>query len=71
MVEKVNAIQTTDTKISKVEKKILNHGYAKYIIPEEFSKLAIDNFTVRLAQTKLASKSDVADFVRETDFDNK
>ena len=58
-------------KLVKLKRKYFNHGYAKYITPEEFSKLTIDNFTARLAQTKLSSKNDIADFVSETDFDNK
>ena len=33
--------------------------------------MAEDNFVVRLAQTKLATKDDIADFVKETDFYNK
>ena len=30
-----------------------------------------DNFAARLAQAKLATKADVANFVKDTDFDNK
>ena len=30
-----------------------------------------DNFAARLAQVKLATKADVADYVKDTDFDNK
>ena len=30
-----------------------------------------DNFAARLAQTKLATKDDIADFIKETDFDQK
>ena len=29
------------------------------------------NFTARLAQAKLATKADIADFIKKTDFDNK
>ena len=30
-----------------------------------------DNFTARLAPAKLATKADIADFVKKTDFDEK
>ena len=30
-----------------------------------------ENFTARLAQANLASKSDIANFVKKTDFDDK
>ena len=30
-----------------------------------------DNVAARLAQTKLATKDDIADFIKETDFDQK
>ena len=33
--------------------------------------LTVDNFAARLAQAKLATKADIADFVKEADFDNK
>ena len=33
--------------------------------------LLFKNFTARLAQTNLASKSDIANFVKRTDFDGK
>ena len=33
--------------------------------------LPVDNFAARRAQTSLVNKVDIADFVKETDFDNK
>ena len=33
--------------------------------------MTAENFAARLGQAYLASKSDIADFVRKTDFDNK
>ena len=33
--------------------------------------MTVDNFAVRLTQVKLASKADIAYFVKETDFLNK
>ena len=38
---------------------------------QEFNKLTADNFATRLAQAKLTTKADIADFVKEADFDNK
>ena len=34
-------------------------------------KLTSENFTTRLIQANLASKSDIANFIKKTDFDNK
>ena len=47
-------------KISKVESKIPNHD--KYITTPEFNKFTAENFTTRLKQANLVTK---------TDFDNK
>ena len=43
----------------------------KYITTQEFNKLTAGDFTARLAQANLASKNDIANFVKKTDFDNK
>ena len=37
----------------------------------EFNKLTKDSFTVRLKQANLATKGDIAAFVKKTDFDDK
>ena len=58
------------TKINKIEKKIADHDHAKYVTTQEFNKLTADNFAARLAQAKLASKADIADFVKKADFDD-
>ena len=60
-----------DTKISKIEKKITDHNHDKYITIPEFNKLTVENFAARLAQANLANKSDIANFVKKTDFDTK
>ena len=71
VLKKVNAIQTTDTsnlvntKIAEIEKKILVHDYGKYITTQEPNKLTVDNFTAILAQAKLATKHDIAGFIKE------
>ena len=43
-------------KISEVENKICNHD--KYITTSEFNKLTAENFTVRLKQANLVTKTD-------------
>ena len=35
------------------------------------NKLTADTFAERLAQAKLATKNDIANFVKKTDFDDK
>ena len=80
LLEKVNAMQTTDTSnlvkktdcntnISETEKKTLDHDHDKHITTQECNNLAAENFAARLKQANLATKSDIADFVEETDFD--
>ena len=43
----------------------------KYSTTQEFNKLTLENFTARLKQVNLASKSYIANFVKKTHFDNK
>ena len=69
-----NLVQKTDynTKITEIENKTTtDHEHDKYITTQEFNKLTLENFTARLKQANLASKSDVANFVKNTDFDDK
>ena len=68
-----NLIKKTDynTKINEIEKKITDHDYDKYITIPEFNNLTAKNFAARLAQANTATKSDIANFVDKTDFDNK
>ena len=49
-------------KLMKLNKKITDHTYDKYITTLEFNKLTSANFSARLAQ---------ADLVTKTDTDNK
>ena len=61
-----------NTKISEIENKITtNHDHDKHITTRELNKLTAENFSSRLAQANLASKSDIANFVKNTDFDDK
>ena len=56
-------------KISETENKITaDHDHDKYITNKE---LTLKNFSARPKQANLASKSDIANFVKTTDFDNK
>ena len=68
-----NLVKNTDynTKINKIEKKITDNNHDKYIITSEFDKLTSENFDARLKQANLASKSDIANFVNKTDFNEK
>ena len=60
-----------NTKISKTENKIgSDHDHDKYITTQELNKLTSENFTARLKQANLASKNDIANFIKKTDFDN-
>ena len=83
MVKSVNAIQTTDllipvillkktdfdTKIGKSGEKITYNN--TYITIQDFNKLTSDNFKARLKGVKLATKNDIADFVKNTNLDDK
>ena len=62
-------ILATTTALTAVENKIPDHS--KYNTTLEFNKLTGENFSARLAQAKLSSKSDIANFVKKTDFDDK
>ena len=68
-----NLVKKTDynTKISEIEKKITDHDHDKYITTPEFNQLTAENFAARLAQANLASKNDIANFIKKTDFDDK
>ena len=60
-----------NTKVNEIEKKITDHDHDKYITTPEYNKSTAENFATRLAQANLASKSDIANFVNKTDFDDK
>ena len=59
----------TPAVVTTVENKIPDRS--KYTNTPEFNKLTAENFTARLKQAILANKGDIADFVKNTDFDNK
>ena len=68
-----NLVKKTDynTKIDEIKKKITDHNYDKYITIAELNKLTTENFVTRLAQANLASKSDIANSVNKTDFNEE
>ena len=68
-----NLVKKTDcnTKINEIKKKITDHDHDKYINIPEFNKLTAENFAPILAQANLASKIDIGNFVKKTDFDDK
>ena len=55
----------------KLKRKTLDHDHRKHITTHKFNKSTADNFAARLAQAKSATKDDIADFVKKTDFNNK
>ena len=59
----------TTTALTNVENKMPD--LSKYVTTPQFNKLTAENFTARLAQAYLASKSDIGNFVKKTDFDDK
>ena len=59
----------TTTALTAFENKIPDHS--KYITTSEFNKLTAENITARLKQANLATKGDISDFVKKTDFDDK
>ena len=60
---------TTTTAVTAVENKIPDHS--KYVTTPEFNKITAESFTARLAQANLASKNDIANFLKKTDFYDK
>ena len=68
-----NLVKKSDynTKISETEKKITGQDHDKYITTPGFNKLTAENVTARLAQVDLASKTDIGNFVKKTDFHGK
>ena len=58
----------TTTALTSVKK---IHAHNKYINSPEFNKLTAEYFAARLSKTNLASKNDITDFIKETNFDDK
>ena len=47
-----------DTKITGIEKKLIDHNHDKYITTIKFNNLAADVFNVKLTQVSLVTKTD-------------
>ena len=60
MIAKNNVV-----KKDKKNKTATDHDYDKYIITQELNKLTSEKFTARLKQTNIASKIDIANFVKK------
>ena len=63
-------ILTKTQKLVKLRRKLLVN-YDKYITTPGFKKLTTENFDARLAQVNLASKNNIANFIRNEDLDDK
>ena len=59
-----------NTSTSENENEITT-DHDKYITTQEFNKSTSETFTVRFTEANLASKNDIANFVKKTDFDEK
>ena len=78
--DEVNTIQTGDT-TDLFEKSCVQHknrrnwkritDHDKYITIPEFNMLTKKNITENWKEGNLASQTEIADFVKETDFDKK
>ena len=69
-----NLVKKTDcnTKINETGKEITDHDQSnKYIATQEFNELTAEKFSAWLKQANLLSKSNVANFVKRTDFNKK
>ena len=66
-------VKKTDynTKINEIEKKLTDHGHDKYITTPEFNQFTAENFAARLPEANRSTKSDIANFVEKTNFDDK
>ena len=62
-------IATTTTAFTAVDNKIPDHS--KSITTPEFNKLSVETLTARLKQANLATKGDIVDFIKKTDFEHK
>ena len=68
IIPNVSNLVKTDyhTKISEIQNKITtDHDHDKYITSEEFNKLTSEIFTAKLKEANLASKNDIANFVKK------
>ena len=62
---------TITQNINEIDRKITDHNHDNSITTPGFSKLTLEHIAARLKQADLASKINVVDLVKKTDFDNK
>ena len=58
----------TEYNTNEIKKKITVHEHGESVTTPGFNKLISKNFAARLAQTNLASKSDIVNFVKKDRF---
>ena len=77
VVNKIPSVSTLvkktayNTLINEIEKNITNHSHDKCVATTDCNKFTAEIFDLRLKRANLARKSDIANFVNKTDFDNK
>ena len=62
---------TTEQKLVNLKTVTTDHHYNKYITTQEFNKLTSENFIATLTKASLASKNDIANLLKKTNFDIK
>ena len=68
-IPNITNLDTNNTVATAAENKIPDHS--KYITTPEFKKLTAEHFTARLKRANLATKRDIADFIKAKAFDDK
>ena len=68
-IPNITILDTNNTAVTAAENIIPDHS--KYISTLESKRLIAENFTARLKQANLATKDDIADFVKTKSFDDK
>ena len=53
----------------EIENEINDHNHDKYVTTQEFNELTSGNLAAILKQANLASKTDIANFIKKTYFD--
>ena len=56
-----------NTKVNKIEKKITDYKYDKYITTPKFNKLTAESFAARLTQANLVTKRDFDNYLSSLD----
>ena len=55
----------------KSKKEIADYNHDKYITTPKYNKFTTKIFDLRLNRANVASKSNITNFIKKTDFDNK